>query len=73
MGDIFDKKGNVVRYIWIREEKQEKKLFLNSVIEEALLFHFKAKRILRDNFLFTAERSGEQLGRQALWELVKND
>ena len=73
VGDLFDKGDNVVRYLWVKEKKsgKQKKLFLNAVVEEALLFHFKNKRILRDNFLFTAERSGEQLNRQALWELIK--
>jgi len=67
VADVFDEKGNVVRYLWIREKTgKEKKLSLNSVIEEALLFDFKNKRILRDNFPFTAERSDEQLVRQAL-------
>lgn len=40
-------------------------------MEDALLFHFRNKKITRDNFLFTAKRSGEQLDRQALWELIK--
>ena len=73
VGDVFDERGEIVRYIWIKEKKtgKEKKLFLNSAIEEALLFHFRNKKTFRENFLFTAERSGEQLDRQALWELIK--
>ena len=73
VGDVFDEKKEIVRYIWIKEKKtgKEKKLFINSTIEEALLFHFRNKKIVRENFLFTAQRSGEQLDRQALWELIK--
>ena len=73
VGDLFDEKGNVVRYLWVKEKKtgKQKKLFINSVVEDALLFHFRNKKIMRDNFLFTAKRSGEQLDRQALWELIK--
>lgn len=74
VGDVFDGRKEIVRYIWIKEKKtgKERKLFINSTIEEALLFHFRNKRIIRDNFLFTAKRSGEQLDRQALWELIKS-
>jgi len=73
VGDVFDDAGNVRRYIWIKEKKtgKQKKLFLNSVVEDALLFHFRNRRILREQWLFTAKRSGEQLDRQALWELVR--
>ena len=73
VGDVFDERKEIVRYIWIKEKKtgKEKKLFLNSVIEEALLFQSQNKKIIRDNFLFTAKRSGEQLDRQTLWELIK--
>lgn len=73
VGDVFDERKEIVRYIWIKEKKtgKEKKLFLNSVIEEALLFHFRNKKIWRENYLFTAKHSGEQLDRQALWELIK--
>lgn len=73
VGDVFDEAHNVRRYIWIVEKKtgKQKKLFLNSVVEDALLFHFREQNIPREQFLFTSKRSGEQLDRQALWELVR--
>lgn len=71
--DVFDEASNVRRYIWVREKKtgKQKKLFLNSVVEDALLYHFRGRKLLWEQFLFTARRSGEQLDRQALWELVR--
>ena len=61
-------------YIYLKEKKtgKQKKIKLNSAAQEAINFYFKKEKPYDpEQYLFRAERSGNQLTRIRVWELMK--
>lgn len=61
-------------YIYLKEKKTDKlkKVKINKAAKEAINFYFKKERPYDpEQFLFRAERSGKQLNRIRVWEMVK--
>jgi len=73
--DVLDKKGEIVDYIHIREQKtkKEKKIKINKAVKEALEYYFKKASVTdSDNYLFTSYRSNRKLDRIRVWQMIKN-
>ncbi len=61
-------------YIYLKEKKTDKprKIKLNAAAKEAINFYFrKEKPFDPEQYLFRAERSGNQLNRIRVWEMMK--
>ncbi|MQY58199.1 MAG: tyrosine-type recombinase/integrase [Clostridia bacterium] len=61
-------------YIYLKEKKtnKPKKVKINKAAKEAVDFYFKKEKPYDpDQFLFRAERSGNQLNRIRVWEMMK--
>ena len=75
VNDVLDKKGEIVEYLHIREQKtkKEKKIKINRAAKEALEYYFKKANVTDpDNYLFTSYRSNQKLDRIRVWQMIKN-
>ena len=73
--DVLDKKGEIVEYLHLREQKtkKEKKIKINKAVKEALEYYFKRASVTDpDNYLFTSYRSNQKLDRIRVWQMIKN-
>ncbi len=73
--DILNKKGEIVEYLHLREQKtkKEKKIKINKAVIEALEYYFKKANVTDpDNYLFTSYRSNQKLDRTRVWQMIKN-
>jgi len=73
--DVLDKKGEIVEYLHLREQKtkKEKKIKINIVVKEALEYYFRKATVTDpDNYLFTSYRSNKKLDRIRVWQMIKN-
>ncbi len=73
--NILDKKGEIVEYIHLREQKtrKEKKIKVNKAVIEALEYYCKKANVTNpDNYLFTSYRSNQKLDRIRVWQMIKN-
>jgi integrase len=73
--DVLDKKGEIVEYLHLREQKtkKEKKIKINRAVIEALEYYFKRATITDpDNYLFTSYRSNKKLDRIRVWQMIKD-
>ena len=73
--DVLDKKGEIVEYLHLREQKtkKEKKIKINKAVKEALEYYFKKATVTDpDNYLFTSYRSNKKLDRIRVWQMIKN-
>ena len=77
--DVLDEKGEIVDYIYLREQKtkKEKRVKLNKAAKEALDFYFGqpmvGKSIVKDpdDYSFTSRRPGLPLGRIRVYQTIK--
>jgi len=77
--DVLDEKGEIVDYVYLREQKtkKEKRVKLNKAAKEALDFYFRqpmvAKSIVTDldDYLFTSRRSGLPLDRIRVYQMIR--
>ena len=72
--DVLDKKGEIIDYIHIREQKtkKEKKIKINKAVIEALEYYFKKANVTDpDNYLFPSYRSNKKLDRIRVWQMIK--
>ncbi len=72
--DVLDKKGEIVEYLHLREQKtkKEKKIKINKAVIEALEYYFKKANVTDpDNYLFTSYRSDTKLDRIRVWQMIK--
>ncbi len=72
--DVLDKKGEIVEYLHLREQKtkKEKKIKINRAVIEALEYYFKKANVTDpDNYLFTSYRSNQKLDRIRVWQRLR--
>ena len=75
--DVRDRRGDVRKYIWIKEKKTKRgrKIPLNAVVKEALKYYFNRSAIYDlDGYLFTAEKDkmNKPLSSCGAWQLVND-
>ena len=73
--DVLDKKGEIIEYLHLREQKtkKEKKIKINRAVKEALEYYFKKASVTDpDNYLFTSYRSNQKLDRIRVWQMIKS-
>ncbi len=73
--DVLDKKGEIIEYLHLREQKtkKEKKIKINKAVKEALEYYFKKASVTDpDSYLFTSYRSNQKLDRIRVWQMIKN-
>lgn len=72
--NVKDKKGDMKKQIYIREEKtnREIKPAINEAAQEALeLFFDKSNHLSPETYLFRRTKKNEPLTRQRVWQLVR--